>query len=321
MVVNLPLSGCAHAELTLSNWGRPEGEDDPDFTLADLSLGTEVEILMGEEDDTSLFIGDITAIEEQYGEGAPTLALLLQDGLHKLARTRGSRAFEDMSPNDVISAVASDAGLTPDVNVSTLTSHWHQLNESHLAFLLRLLARFDIALRLENGQLRAKPEQEDPEPVQVDADDNALKIKLLVDVNHQPTLTTVSGFNVADNEETNYEAEQIEPAPAATSAAHQLHELQWGSDESVPHPFARSNAEAEAYAKAHFHRQAKRFVQGSVVCQGEALLHSGREVEITGVSRRLAGRYQVVHCTHRFDNDTGFETHLKVNRADWGANG
>lgn len=320
MVVNLPLNGCAHAELTLSNWGRPEGEDDPDFTLTDLSLGDEIEILIGEEDDTRLFIGEITALEEQYGDGAPTLALLLQDKLHKLSRMRDSRSFEEMSPNDIVSTLSNEAGFQSDVNVSDISSHWHKLNESHLGFMLRILAKFDIALRLDGDQIRAKPEEEDTNPITLDADDNALKIRLMVDLNHQASNTKVTGYNVANDEATEFESAAMEPAPQQTSAAQALGKLSWAGDECVPHPFARSNAEAEAYAKASFRRQAKRFVQGTVVCQGEASLRSGREIELSNVSPRFAGRYQIVHCTHRFDNQSGFETHLKVNRADWSPN-
>lgn len=320
MVVNLPLHGCAHAELTLSNWGRPEGEDHPDFTLTDICLGDEVEILMGEDEDTILFVGDITAIEEQYGEGAPTLALLLQDGLHVLARMRNSRAFEDMSPNDIFNTLASDAGFQADVNVSDINSHWHKLNESHLAFLMRLASRFDIAVRLDNGQLRAKPEIEDTAPINLDAQDSALKIRLLVDANHQPVESTVKGYNVADADATEYVANAIEPAPEASTGVQTLKQLSWRGDDIMPHPFARSHAEAEAYSKAHFRRHAKRFVQGSVVCQGEVGLRSGREVTVSGVSPRFEGRYQIVHCCHRFDNQSGFETHLKINRPDWSAN-
>ena len=317
MVVNLPLHGGSHAELHLTNWGRPEGEQEPDFVFNDIGLGSLCEVLMGEENPTSIFIGEITAIEERYGEGSPFLALLLQDKLHRLARSRHNRSFEDQSPDDVVRAIASDAGLDADVQVSNLVSTWHQLNESDLAFLQRIVGRFDIALRLEGNQLRAKPEQPDATPVELDAQDSALRIRLLVDLNHQWRSSTVQGYNLSDAVEVEHTAASTTPAPAATTAADTLSHLSWTSDEVVPQPFARSSAEAQAYAKAHFRRQAKRFVQGDVVSQGEPELRSGREIELNGVSPRLLGTYQIVHCVHQFDNNNGFETHLKVNKADW----
>jgi hypothetical protein len=317
MVVNLPLHGCAHAELHLTNWGRPEGEEEPDFVFNDIGLGSECELLMGEENPVTVFIGEITAIEERYGEGAPFLALLLQDKLHRLARSRNSRTFEDQSPDDVVRAIVSDAGLSADVNVSNLVSTWHQLNESDLAFLQRLLSRFDIALRLEGNQLRAKPEQADSDAIELDAQDSALRVRLLVDLNHQWLNSTVQGYNMADAVEVTHTSASMTPAPDATTARITLNDLSWPGDEVMPQPFARSSAEAQAYAKAHFRRQAKRFIQGDIVCQGEASLKSGREIDLAGVSPRLLGKYQIVHCVHQFDNNSGFETHLKVNRADW----
>jgi phage protein D len=317
MVINLPLHGCAHAEITLTNWGTPEGQNDPDFIFANIGLGAEIDIQMGEGQPLSLFKGDVTAIEEQYGDGAPTLAILLQDKLHRLARSRQNRAYEDYSPDDIVQAIASAAGLQADAQVSTITDTWHQINESDLAFLMRLLGHFDIGLRLDGNSLRAKPEQADPSPIQVDAQDSALLVRLTVDLNHQPLSSTVQGYNAGTAEAVDHNHDSLTPAPRATSATAALRQLSWPGDEVMPHPFARSQAEAEAYASAHFKRQAKRFVSGDIVCQGEAALKSGREIELSGVSPRLQGIYQIVHCAHRFDNQTGFETHLKVNKADW----
>lgn len=317
MVVNLPLHGCAHAELQLSNWGTPAGGQDPDFVLNDIALGAELEILMGETNPVSLFKGDITAIEECYGEGAPILVLLLQDKLHKLARARHCRSFEDLGPNALVQSIASDAGLQADVNLSTLTATWHQLNESDLAFLLRIAGRFDIGVRLIGNTLRVKAEEPDPERITLSAQDSALKVRLIADLNHQPTQTQVHGYNLADNTGAEFNATDMTPAAEGKSAAATLNALSWPGEEIVPQPYARSNAEAEAYAKAHFRRQGKRFVEGDIVCQGEPRLTSGREIELAGVSPRLRGVYQIVHCTHRFDNSAGFETHLKVNKGGW----
>lgn len=317
MQVNLPLHGSAHAELQLSNWGRPQGGQEPDFTLNDIALGAGVEIAMGNDAPQSLFNGEITAIEESYGEGAPSIALLLQDKLHRLARSRHNRSFEDQSPDDLAQSIAGEAGLQADAAISGITATWHQLNESDLAFLLRIGNRFDIAVRLDGNRLRAKAEEADPNPVALSAQDSALKVRLIADLNHQPLSSQVNGYNLASAEAVDFSADAMTPAPSGTSAATALGDLSWPGAEIVPQPFPGTSSEAEAYAKAAFKRQAKRFIQGEIVCQGEASLKPGREIELDGVSPRLKGRYQIVHCMHRFDNNSGFETHLKVNKSGW----
>ena len=127
MVVNLTLRGCAHAELTVSNWGLPEGGQEPDFLFTDIALGTAIEIQMGQPEDLiTIFNGEITAIEEEYGQGAPLLTLLLQDKLHRMARKRQNRTYEEQSPDDIIQALASDLGVQTDIKVSGITDSWHQ---------------------------------------------------------------------------------------------------------------------------------------------------------------------------------------------------
>lgn len=318
MVINQPLHGCAHGELHFTNWGIRDGGDTPDFVLDDIALGAELEVLMGQDDPVTLFKGDITALEERYGDGAaPTLVLLVQDKLHKLARSRHCRSFEDQSPDDIVQSIAGEAGLQADANLSSLTTSWHQLNESDLAFLLRLGARFDIGVRLNGNRLRAKPEESDANPLALSGQDSIISARLIADLNHQPSESRVTGYNLADDASTDFTSGGMEPAPPGTSATTALNDLGWSSAEVLPQPFARSNAEAEALAKAHLRRQGKRFISGEIICQGEATLSVGREIDLSGVTPRLCGVYQIVHCTHRFDNESGFETHLKVNKGGW----
>ncbi len=315
-VVNSPLNGMAHAELTLSNWVQTGESGDPGYGFQDTGFGKVVEIMLGEEQPVTIFSGAITALEERYGEGAPQLIVLLQDALHLLARKRNNRVFEEQSPDDIVHAIAAEFGLSADVNVSTVIATHHQVNESDLAFLLRILGGYDMALRIDDGTLRARPEQADPEPLELSAQDSALQVRLIADVNHQAKTIQVKGFNPDNNESVSEQADGLEQPPAGITAADVLDELSWPGEDIVPQPFPRSQGEAEAFAKAHFHRQAKRFISGDIRCIGEPAMKSGREISLQGVSPRFRGTYQVVHCVHRFDTATGYETHLKINRPD-----
>lgn len=319
MVVNQPLSGFSFAELRFTNWGHGESGGAPGVVLQDIAFGASIEVLMGPGTPQRVFQGEITGIEERYGDGAPQLHVLAQDKLHRLARTRHNRVFEDQSPDDIVGTVASDSGLTADANMSTTSATYHQVNESDLAFLMRLAGRFDTAIRLNDQQLRARPEEPDPSPITLSAQDSALRVRLLADLNHQPSECRVLGFNAGTDQAVTGSARQLSTSAGGTTAVDLLGRLGWSGDEIVPQPFARSQGEADAYAQAHFDRLAKRFISGDVHCVGEPALGVGRQIELEGVSDRLRGTYHVVHCVHRFDQAEGFETHIKVNRPDWDA--
>lgn len=313
-VVNLPWHGCAHGELHLTNWGRPGGTGAPTFALTDITLGCAVSLAMGQNDPTTLFRGEVTAIEERYGDGTPTMVLLVQDKLHRLGRTRHCRTFENQNPNDVVSQIAQEGGLQADVAFSSATNTWHQLNESDLAFLMRLSGRFGVGARLVGDVLRIKADDPDPNPIRLSAQDSVLKARLCADLNHQPTESHVYGYNLNAAAAVHHVAQTLVPPTNGQSAAATLQQLGWSGPEIVPQPWPRVPGEAQDYAQAHFQRVAGRFVEGELVCQGEPSLTSGREIELSGVSPSLLGKYRVVHCVHRFDNALGHETHIKLQR-------
>lgn len=310
--IRLPLAGMASAEVRLLNWSGAGGA--PGFQFQDINLGNRLEIVFGSE---NVFDGRITAIEERYGDGAPQIVLLAEDALHRLARRRDSRAFEDMSLDDVVNQVAQDAGLQADVNVASLSGTWYQHNESDLAFLLRLLTPHDVAPRLDQGRLRAKDEEQDPDPVALNSAGNADTIRIIADLNQQPIEVSASGYNLAADSEADSRNSSLTPAPQGETATSLANGLGWEGNSPLPHPFPRSQAEAEALARRGFRLRAKRFLYGEIICRGEPRLRSGREIDLSGVSPRLTGRYRVVDCQHRFDTGSGFSTRIKVQRPDW----
>lgn len=317
VTIQQPWSGRVHAEIRLINWGRIEGAGEPDFVFQQLKHGAVIDIMIGEQEQAALFTGDVTAIEERYGDGAPQLLLLLEDKMHLLARHRYSRCFEAQSLDDVLRTLANEAGLQNDIQVSTQTADWHQFNESNLAFMLRLLAPYDMAVRYQQSQLVIKPEQADSNPLRLSPQDGIEYLRIIADLNGQPTTTQVKGYDLAADDATQSQSDNLQPAASATSSADLLSQLGWPGQAYFPQPFAKTQAEADKWATAAFRSRAKAFLSGEAVCIGDVALRVGREIELTDVSERLRGRYQIVHCSHRFDASQGFRSMLKLNRADW----
>ena len=312
--IRLPLHGSASSEIRLMNWGT--GAAEGEFAFREIRLGDEVEVLPGESASEPVFKGEITALEETYGDGAPQLTLLVQDPLHRLARRRASRRFEDMDIDGVIGAVAQEAGVQADTRVGGARATYLQHNESDLAFLLRLAAAHHVGLRWVDGTLVAKPEAPDGTPFRLDTQDGTLRrARLIADLNHQPLAVSVKGHDLSADETLTHQADALRPAPQGTTAADELGRLGWAGGSVVPHPFARRTAEAETFASAQFARKAGRFVQGELCCAGAPPLRPGREVTLAGVAPRFAGRYRVVDCLHRFDTAEGYVTDLRVQRA------
>lgn len=315
MQIHLPRIGMASAELRLLNWG-PTGSGQPDFLFQDIRLGSRIELRLGETAESAAFSGEITAMEERYGDGAPQLVILAEDLLHRLARQRHNRVFEHMSLDDVIRQIANEANLQNDINVSSSSGTWLQVNESNLAFLMRQLAPYDVSLRLENGQLRVRDDETDPEPVALDPG-TATNIRIIADLNRQPLQVKVGGYSLESDSEANGSASSISPAPGGQTGAALLNDLGWQGESTLPHPFANTQQEAETLATRQFRQRASRFLHGEIVCQGNTALKSGREIQLNDVSPKLAGRYRVMECWHQFDMAHGLRTRLHVQRPDW----
>ena len=112
-----------------------------------------------------VFDGHVTALEAEVGPStAPLFTLLAEDRLFKARKTRRSRTFDEVTPADIVRTIAGDHGLTPEVRdgLDAPTGTWSQMNESDLAFLRRILDRFDADAQAVAGALQAGPRARDP---------------------------------------------------------------------------------------------------------------------------------------------------------------
>jgi phage protein D len=316
MDVVMPGEGLDTAEIRLVNWGSSSGGESS-YLFEDVNLGDDLEIEVGGETRQRVFKGQITAFEEVYGQGAPHLVLLAEDALHKLARYRRSRVFESVSVDSLVSTLASDAGLSSDVNVSSLVRTFHQLNESDLALLRRVLAPFNVVPRLADGTtLRAKPAEPVSSPPEINPARNGARIRILADLNRRLTKVTVAGYDPHNGQAVSAEAQSLRPDASGTTAGSVLGQLGWEGPAYLPIPFVYAQSEADALAQAGFNRRNASFVHGDITCDGDPTLAAGGQISLAGVADRLLGTYGITHCVHHYDLTRGYETFLRVARPD-----
>ena len=287
-------------------------------------LGAAIRIFGGSDEAAQeLFDGAITAIEGEYSPTqSPLFTVLAEDRLFRLRRRRRSRIFEAMSPVEVVKAVAQDHGLTPDVRDLTAPSGtWAQVAESDLAFLRRLLERFDADMQVVGDKLQAGPRARDARAsVSLRLGDTLLRARLTADLAEQTTEARVSGFDPATGEAVDAKATAGEMGPGSgRDGPAILEELIGDTPEQNGHEGPLTDREADLVARALYGRRARRFVRVDATAQGNAMLRVGSKVSIRGVNPFFENDYSVTQAVHRFDLDTGYLTDFLAEGAYLGA--
>src|SRR5215831_9600645 len=124
-------------------------------------LGAPIKIFTGDtQSPREIFDGVITAVEAEVGpETSPLFTVLAEDRLFQARKTRKTRTFTQVSPADLVNKIAAELSLTPQVRdgLDAPTGDWTQMNESDLAFLRRVLERFDSDIQAVDDKLQAGP--------------------------------------------------------------------------------------------------------------------------------------------------------------------
>lgn len=319
-------AGLYRCEASFSNWGSvDDGVDFLYFDRETLDFGAELVISAGAgQAGGQIFAGRITGLEGHFSANVPPEILILaEDRLQDLRMTRRTRSFENMTDEDIIGQIAAAHNLAADLDIDGPTYPTiAQLNQSDLAFLRDRAAAIDAELWVEDRTLyvHARSRREADE-VSLTYQQGLISFSVLADLAQQRSGLTVSGWDVVRKEGLSHRAtEQAIRAElnGFVGGGRILQDSLGVRDDAVVHHLPFSADEAQALAESYYRTGARRFVTGEGICQGDARLRVGSQVDLRGIGPLFNGLYAVTAVRHSFDGQDGFITRFTVERAGIG---
>jgi len=327
LITEETIVGMAWCEARFNNYGYRNGSSGYLYLGRDrIDFGTQIGVTFRTGDQTrQVFTGKVSAIQADYPAVDPAQVLVFaEDGLQGFRLTRRTRSFEDSSTADIANQLASEHGLTPSVDLDGPTrSVVTQVNQSDLAF-LRALARADdgeVWLDGTSLHLSARPDR-DGGSFDLSYGGSLVSLSVRADLAGQCTQLTVAGWDVAGKD------------PIAESAGASVLGGELGGDtagasilstafgqrpETIVRAAPLAADDAAALAKAAYLERARRFVCGTGLSYGTALMRVGSRVTLSGLSGLFDGSYYVSRTRHVFDVAEGYRTEFDVERPGIGA--
>jgi phage protein D len=301
----------------------------PDADL--FAEGAAVTIELGYVNDLqAVFQGEITKISPTFPDsGMPTVAIEGHTRLHWLERDRKTRTFQQMTAAQIVARIAQDAGLTPQMEDSSVQHDYViQSNQSDLQFIKSLAEKIHYEVLVQDKKLLFRKAKEDQPKMYTlvwaypqlgfapGADTLPLKsFSPTMNTKDQPSNVTVRGYDPNTKQKVvgkagigdEYRKMGSSTGPqVAQDAGHK------------PREFVRvgplaSQAEIDQQAKAVYNDKAMNFVQGSGSTIGLPALRAGSVVELLGLGPKFSGVYYVDQATHNI-GESGYLIDFTVKR-------
>jgi phage protein D len=286
-----------------------------------LTPGTTLEIhALGSRGATTgrpVFDGEIVELEPEFGAKTHRLTVRAFDRLHRLARGRLVRSFQNVTDSDVAGRLASEADLEPDI-LATRQVHEYlfQNNETNLEFLRQRATAVGYLLYVEGTKLCFKPLARSSDPIELSWGESLGEFRLRMTTLAQVGHVVARGWDPRSRQEIVSEAGSGEgmrdigeqrPGGAVAREA-------FGIDGTllIAHPPIRDQAAADQLARAVADRQAERFIEAEGSCGGNPAIVAGATVRVASIGRRFAGDYFVTSATHRFGASDGYSTQFAI---------
>ena len=312
--------GMSTLELRLANWvATGSGGAELAFDAqSPLKLGAELLVGTGDEAaPNEIFRGKVSALEMvcNYGQ-PPELVVLAEDGLGAARRARRTKVYADMTPADVMQAVAGELGLSPTVTgLASPSGTWMQLNETDLAFLRRLAARFEADLQVTGTALTVAPRQEVQRgTIELTLNSQLARVRITADLADQVTAVTTAGWNAQDGSAVNGSATGItHGGPGSGKSGVAWAQEAFGNrSEHVGGYAVSTDGEAQALAEAALDQRARRFLRAEGTAEGNARMRVGAQVRLAGISPQFDNSYYVTEARHLFDMRQGYRTEFRA---------
>jgi len=291
-----------------------------DDSTLDLGKSVEISAEAGTEhggQKGTLFKGEITGLEPDFsGEGKTFLVVRGYDKSHRLHRGKKTRTFLKTKDSDVAQKLAGEAGLSADVDTTSVTHDYLlQNNQTNMEFLLTRAERIGYQVYVTDGKLCFKKGSYSTEGPELTLGDNLYSFRPRWAATHQTDQVVVQGWD-------SKKKEAITSTLSADSALNQGGMTQPGGNAAKSAYGAAqavvttrpifSSAEAEALGGAVNYDIGRDFVQAEGICDGDPRLKAGVQITIANVGDRFKGKYFVTWAAHIYNAKEGYTTSFSI---------
>jgi phage protein D len=313
MLVTESIDGLASLELRLSNWSSHERGAELAFDAgSEVALGVGIRVNAGPSgSQLRIFDGRISSIEVVAGErDPPTLVVRAEDRLIAARLARRTRVYSDVSLSDLAQQIGRELGLNVELrDLPAVTATFAQFNESDLAFLRRVLARYDCSLRIDNGALRVASRIAAGVTIDLALSSQLRRVQVAADLAHQCTAVTASGWDAARGSAFTQQASGTQLGAGRGLTGAELLRRSFGErSEHLGALACVDDSEAGALTRAAFDQRARLFVTAHGTAEGNPQLRAGTLVALQGLGARFDNTFEVLDCMHRFDLAEGYQT-------------
>jgi phage protein D len=286
-------------------------------------VGKEVEIQLplDAENETTIKVikGEITAIEPHFNrEVAATLTVRGYDKAHRLTRGTKTRAYENVTDGDIVRQIASQNGLSPQVeDPGEVYDHVYQHNLTDLQFLTDRAQRIGYEVFVEENKLYFRKPQGARGQVELEWGVTLRSFKPRLSLWRQVNKVTVKGWDPNKKEEIRGEATSSTSSPkiGLGKTGPQATTTAFGAaEELVVRRPVQTQREADMLAKALLDEINAGFVEAEGVAVGNPNMKAGMKVKIKKVSSKFEGEYMVTAVRHIY-TPSGYETFFSVQGA------
>jgi phage protein D len=291
-----------------------------------IRIGSAVRIsgqAMGELSESTLFDGEVTALEGAYGTRGAQIIVRGYDQSHRLVGLGRTETYQDVTDSDIARTIAGRAGLQVGaVDESSLThKHISQFGVSDWDFLWSRAREIGFDVRVAEGKLEFRQRrgaEEAPvegdlsvhQPLQLVWGANLQEFYPRITAAEQVREVEVRSWDAANKQELVGQATATTTSAALPDTPATLSQAT-GRDRFVSGGRALADQSAvDEAAAAEAERIASTHAEADGVAFGNTALKAGIAVSISGVGR-FSGRYVLTQTRHVFDGN-GYKTTFQV---------